>query len=189
MPVYKSAVTLPGDPTASLHATPKQYVDGHAHTASDVGAVPTSRTITTGSALTGGGDLTGNRILAVDLGTGGSQAAAGNHTHTPELVPHAVQTLASSTTLTMNASLGKHFRCSALAANTTVADPTNKTDGQPLILDVVASAATRTISLNAAIVNMSAAAFPISLPSGKRWVGGFLITGSTALLLASAVQP
>lgn len=44
-------------------------IDKTGAAASDVGAVPTSRTITAGTGLTGGGDLTANRTLAVDVGT------------------------------------------------------------------------------------------------------------------------
>ncbi len=38
-------------------------------TASDVGAVPAARTISTGTGLLGGGDLSANRTLSVDVGT------------------------------------------------------------------------------------------------------------------------
>ncbi len=38
-------------------------------TASDVGAVPTARTISAGTGLLGGGDLSANRTLSVDVGT------------------------------------------------------------------------------------------------------------------------
>lgn len=79
-------------------------------TLADLGAVPTSRTLTASTGLSGGGDLTTNRSFAVSygttagtavqgndtrvaadqaagtasirtLGTGATQAAAGNHTH------------------------------------------------------------------------------------------------------------
>jgi hypothetical protein len=46
--------------------------------ASDVGAVPTARTITAGTGLTGGGDLTANRTLSVSYGTSAGTAAEGN---------------------------------------------------------------------------------------------------------------
>lgn len=49
--------------------------------ATDVGAAPSTRTITAGTGLTGGGDLSANRTLTLDIGTGASQAAAGNHVH------------------------------------------------------------------------------------------------------------
>ena len=53
----------------------------HVHampSASDVGAVPTARTITAGTGLSGGGDLTANRTLSVSYGTSAGTAAEGN---------------------------------------------------------------------------------------------------------------
>jgi len=53
----------------------------HVHampTADNVGAVPTGRTITAGTGLTGGGDLTANRTLSVSFGTTSGTAAQGN---------------------------------------------------------------------------------------------------------------
>lgn len=46
--------------------------------AADVGAVPTSRTLTAGVALSGGGDLSADRTFDVDLGTTAGTAAAGD---------------------------------------------------------------------------------------------------------------
>lgn len=42
------------------------------------GKVPTSRTVTSGTGLTGGGDLTANRTLAVDFGTGAGKVVQGD---------------------------------------------------------------------------------------------------------------
>lgn len=47
-------------------------------TSTDVGAVPTARTVTAGTGLTGGGDLSANRTLAVTYGTTAGTAAQGN---------------------------------------------------------------------------------------------------------------
>lgn len=49
-----------------------------ADTTALAGYVPTSRTITAGTGLTGSGDLSANRTLAVAFGTSGTTAAAGN---------------------------------------------------------------------------------------------------------------
>lgn len=46
--------------------------------ASDLSAVPTSRTVSAGTGLTGGGDLSANRSLAVSYGTAAGTAAQGN---------------------------------------------------------------------------------------------------------------
>jgi hypothetical protein len=50
-------------------------------TAADLNAVPTSLTVSAGTAMSGGGDLTTNRTLGVVLGTTAGTAAEGNHTH------------------------------------------------------------------------------------------------------------
>jgi len=51
---------------------------GATATPTDIGAVPTSRTISSGTGLTGGGDLTANRTLAVSYGTTAGTATQGN---------------------------------------------------------------------------------------------------------------
>lgn len=43
----------------------------------ETGKVPTTRTLTAGSGLTGGGDLSANRTFAVDFGNGATQVATG----------------------------------------------------------------------------------------------------------------
>lgn len=45
------------------------------------GYVPTTRTITAGTGLTGGGNLTANRTINVNFGTSAGTVAEGNHTH------------------------------------------------------------------------------------------------------------
>jgi hypothetical protein len=62
--------------------------------AADVGAVPTSRTVSAGSGLTGGGDLSANRSLAANFGTSAGTIAQGNHTHDAAAV--ATGTLSSA---------------------------------------------------------------------------------------------
>src|SRR5690606_34551487 len=55
------SLSISGSVSANTHAATKEYVDNA------VGSrVPTSRTITAGTGLTGGGDLTANRTLSVD---------------------------------------------------------------------------------------------------------------------------
>lgn len=67
------------------HGTPALGTTGttaaagnHGHTAADVGAVPTSRAVNTTSPLTGGGDLSADRTLAVSVGTTAGTVAAGD---------------------------------------------------------------------------------------------------------------
>lgn len=60
------------------------------------GGVPTTRTITAGAGLTGGGDLSANRTLACDFGTTGNvarvgQAASGGSVGQPAKIDHVHQ--------------------------------------------------------------------------------------------------
>ena len=63
----KVTVDTKGRVTAGATATP-----------ADIGGVPTSRTISAGTGLTGGGDLTANRTLTVAYGTTSGTACQGN---------------------------------------------------------------------------------------------------------------
>lgn len=64
---------------------------------------PTSRTITAGTGLTGGGDLTADRTLSVSFGSTSTTVAAGNHTHTltTSLTPYSKQGTLTVATGTM----------------------------------------------------------------------------------------
>lgn len=66
--------------TPLTHASSHFTGGSDALTPSDIGAVSTSRTISAGTGLTGGGDLTANRTLAVSYGTTTGTAAQGNDT-------------------------------------------------------------------------------------------------------------
>lgn len=64
--------------------------------------VPTSRTITAGTGLTGGGDLAADRTIAVDFGTGAGKAVQGNDSRlsdarTPTAHVHAAADVTSGT--------------------------------------------------------------------------------------------
>jgi hypothetical protein len=58
--------------------TKGRVTTGATATPTDIGAVPTSRTISSGTGLTGGGDLTADRTLAVSYGTTANTACEGN---------------------------------------------------------------------------------------------------------------
>jgi len=73
--------------------------------AADVDAVPTSRTISAGTGLTGGGDLSANRTLAVSYGTTAGTAAQGNDSRlsdarTPTSHVHGAADISSGTVAT-----------------------------------------------------------------------------------------
>lgn len=54
--------------------------------------VPETRTISVGSGLSGGGDLSANRTISLIFGSGSGQVAEGNHFHTTNL-PSPVNTV------------------------------------------------------------------------------------------------
>lgn len=58
--------------------TVAQYKADQAYTPAEIGAVPTTRNLTAGTALTGGGDLSADRTFNVNLGTTAGTAAAGD---------------------------------------------------------------------------------------------------------------
>lgn len=83
--VYRQSggVTAVGTPTSDAHAATKGYVDSAAAAAQPISHItglqaaldaktPTSRTITAGTGLTGGGALTSNRTLSADIASGPS---------------------------------------------------------------------------------------------------------------------
>ena len=71
-PTFTGTVTVPdGSFTVGRTTGLQAALDGKA---------PTTRTITAGTGLTGGGDLTANRTLAVSYGTTAGTAAQGNDT-------------------------------------------------------------------------------------------------------------
>ena len=71
-PTFTGTVTVPdGSFTVGKTTGLQADLDGKA---------PTTRTITAGTGLTGGGDLTANRTLAVSYGTTAGTAAQGNDT-------------------------------------------------------------------------------------------------------------
>ena len=84
-----SSPVVVATPTGSTHATTKAYVDSAIANIGIGGYVPASRTIATGSGLTGGGDLTANRTLTVDstvVRTTGDQTIGGIKTFSSAVV-------------------------------------------------------------------------------------------------------
>lgn len=59
----------------------------------NIGGVPTSRTVSSGTGLTGGGDLTANRTLAVSYGTTAGTATQGNDSRIANIRATSINTL------------------------------------------------------------------------------------------------
>ena len=70
---------------------------GATATPTDIGAVPTSRTISSGAGLTGGGDLTADRTLAVSYGTTAGTAAEGNDSRIADIRASSITTRSRGT--------------------------------------------------------------------------------------------
>ena len=79
-----SQLVLTGDSRLTDARTPTAHKTTHAVggtdvlTPADIGAAPTARTVTAGTGLTGGGDLTADRTFTVAYGTTAATAAQGN---------------------------------------------------------------------------------------------------------------
>jgi hypothetical protein len=94
--------------TAAAGAGTTASRSDHVHpmpSAADVDAAPTSRTISAGTGLTGGGDLSANRTLAVSYGTTAGTAAQGNDSRlsdarTPTSHVHGAADISSGTVAT-----------------------------------------------------------------------------------------
>lgn len=72
------------------------------NTSGVAGAVPSSRTVTAGTGLTGGGDLSANRTVAADFGSGAGKVCQGNDSRlsdarTPTAHNHAASNITSGT--------------------------------------------------------------------------------------------
>ena len=109
---WSAIVNAPGGtvPWANITGKPSTFTpEAHVHAISDItslsttlsGKVDTSRTITAGTGLTGGGDLSANRTLTVAYGTAAGTAAQGNDsrlsdTRTPSALSVVTSTIADA---------------------------------------------------------------------------------------------
>lgn len=123
--------------------------------------VGTGRSIATTSPLSGGGDLSADRTIAMSAAasgtagyvTTGSQTLDGKKTFTNGAIMSASfimspVALTDAATVATDASLGNSFRVT-LAGNRTLGNPTNPTDGQRAIWEIIQDATgSRTITLD-----------------------------------------
>lgn len=192
-----------GSATAALAAA-NNYTDTQV-----AGRVPTARTITAGTGLTGGGDLTANRSFAVSYGTAAGTAAQGNDSRIVGAAPAASPTFTGTVTndgrgvekltdlgnvtgaVTPDALAGNRLKAT-LTGNITLNAPSNPPGAgltQGLILELVQdSTGSRTLTLDAAIKTGTTIGAPVlSTGAGKKDVIGLYYDGAAWLLTAYAL--
>lgn len=167
-----STVTIGGtasDPTVAVNAIAESQVTGL--TTDLAGKVPTTRTVSAGTGLSGGGNLSANRTFSVTYGTAAGTACQGNDSRlsdsrTPtgtaggalngtypnpnlDVMPWGIVSLTDGATISVDASLGREFTVT-LGGNRTMAAPTNPSDGQTILFRIRQDATgSRTITWNA----------------------------------------
>lgn len=97
-------LVLSGAPTVDLHAATKAYVDGINTSLSSAKADKTT-TITAGTGLTGGGDLSANRTVSIAAGGVGSTQLADSGVTTAKIADSAVTPAKLSQKLTLDTAL------------------------------------------------------------------------------------
>lgn len=128
---------------------------------SSASVVGTGRTISTTSPISGGGDLSADRTISMSAAASGTagyvttsaQVLDGKKTFTNGAIMNASfietpVTLTDAATVATDASLGNFFRVT-LAGNRTLGNPTNPTDGQKAIWEIIQDGTgSRTITLD-----------------------------------------
>lgn len=159
------------------------------------GKVGTSRTISTTSPLTGGGDLSANRTLAVTTGTSSGTVALGDHTHSgyvPTTQRAAIgggSSDSGSGTWVPDAAAYSVWRYVA-TGNLAVSLPTGGVDAQTLRLWFLASGGDRVITFNGSYeVTQAVPGRVFTVPDGT-WAS-VLVEGRTTtwVLVAAYPQP
>jgi len=151
-------------------------------TASDIQALGSQAAGSTGKAADAGHvhPTTGLALLA-------GAAFAGNISTTgtfsvAKAITAGVSPLTDATTIAVNASLGNHFRVT-LGGNRTLGTPTNPTDGQKVLFEVIQDGTgSRTLGYSAAYAFGTGLSSPtLTTAAGKRDFLGFVYNGTTAL--------
>ncbi len=175
--------------------------------AADVDAAPTSRTISAGTGLTGGGDLSANRTLAVSYGTTAGTAAQGNDSRlsdarTPTSHVHGAADISSGTVATARLGSGSASASTFLRGDQTWAAPSSSAPVAGTTAGIVAGT---TAVTNGTIVTVSGfyaagdagagSTYLVEAASGETWTtmgagfdmdtsGRIKITGATQKLVA-----
>lgn len=159
------------------------------------GRVATSRTISTTSPLTGGGDLSANRTLAVTTGTSSGTVALGDHTHSgyvPTTQRAAIgggSSDSGSGTWAPDAAAYSVWRY-VLTGNLAVSLPTGGVDAQTLRLWFLASGGDRVVTFNSSYeVTQAVPGRVFTVPDGT-WAS-VLVEGRTTtwVLVTAYPQP
>jgi hypothetical protein len=116
------------------------------------------------------------------------RGATATHTHAQPLTRFAPVTLTDAAMVSIDASRGDYFRV-RLRGSRTLAVPTNGADGQRVLIEALAAAGRRTLTLDASYLRSTGIASAISIPSGKRWFGQLVKVEDLGwVVIASAVQ-
>lgn len=114
-------------------------MDSYATVLANIAATPTTRTISAGVGLTGGGDFTANRSLAVDFATKEEiRAATADQVIGTDEAWAAMEavTLSDAATIAVDMALGINFTVT-LGGNRTLGQPTNVKQGQSGFIRIV----------------------------------------------------
>jgi hypothetical protein len=159
-------------------------------------------TIATTATGTAGGVLSGsypNPAFAVDMATQAEldaetarAAPLASPTFTgTQTLPRPVSppiSVTFATPLTLNAGLGTRFKTTA-TTDFTLNPPSNPVDGQQVTLTVLASAATRTVTISGSILLTTGLSASVAIVSGKRWIAGLIYDADvTAWVLVASTQ-
>lgn len=112
--------------------------------------VPLSRTITAGTGLTGAGDMTANRTVAIDKASAANlRAGTADKVVTPDIALSAMDWVAitAGATPAVDHAAGVN-RTITHSANATMANPTNAKSGWPLNIDITPGAFTTSWAAN-----------------------------------------
>jgi hypothetical protein len=200
--VPTSVAGSPADATATVKGVVQLAGDlaGTAAAPTVPGKVGTSRLITAGTGLSGGGDLTADRTLTVAYGTAAGTAAQGNDSRITGAAPTAsptftgtvttarvVQTPVTVTyaaTTTIDGTLGNHFRIT-LTGNLTLNLPTGLADGQRILVELVQDATGgRTLTLGSGwnvTTSITGAITLTTTASTRSYLGGVYRSSGTKL--------
>lgn len=178
-----------GSASAGTQTGPAAAVN-HVHPTT--GLVATSRQVSAGTGLSGGGDLSADRTLSVSFGSTGSTVAAGNHTHT---VPFQV-TFAREGTLATFTGASRIYADAAWTITGVRASVGTAPTGSSVICDVkkngtsifATTTANRPTIATSANTALSGAPDTTSLTSGDYLTVDCLQTDSNAIAANLTVQ-